>query len=225
MTGSTKVFKRKTPTDKTAQKLTVTLQSGSSFLLLPDPIQPFADSYFTQHQCLHIPPDNTASFVVLDWFTEGRSARGECWDLSLFESRNEVFTTTPAGESRLLLRDAVILRDDGGGVGSLKSRMDGLTCFSTLIVRGPKFARLEGYVLDKFSKEPRIGGRSFEKDEEAGARKRREVQWTVSSVRGFLLVKVSGWALEEVRGFLRELLIDAGDVVEVFGEDCLMCLK
>lgn len=246
--GSTKLFKRRSPHHITSQRLTATLHSSSALLLLPDPLQPFADSHYTQHQTVHVPADDSASFVVLDWLSEGRSARGEHWALHRLESRNEVF----AG-GRLLLRDALVLDAELVGGETLRGRMDGVACVATVIVRGPRFAGLVRYVLNRYLREPRIGARGF-----GGATERRwEVLWTAASVRGCLVVKVSGGELQEVRGFLRELLeerkevgggggggggegdintkdtnggpdtntSDHGDIVREFGEDSLRCLR
>lgn len=179
--------------------------------------------------------------MVLDWLSEGRSARGEHWALHRLESRNEVFA-----EGRLLLRDAVVL--DGALVGgeTLRARMHGFTCVATVIVRGPLFDGLVRYVLAQYLREPRVGARGF-----GGTVERRwDVLWTAASVRGFLVVKVSGGEPEEVRGFLRELLEEGkgggggggggsdnghggdnntpdghGDIVREFGEDSLQCLR
>ncbi|RPA99902.1 UreD-domain-containing protein [Choiromyces venosus 120613-1] len=236
--GSTKIFKQKSDGHKTRQALDVRLCRGARLLLLPDPLQPFGESVFSQIQRFWLEEDG--GMVVLDWVTEGRAARGERWDLESFESRNEVYCLD---SGRLLLRDAILLKSvpstDGDSNNtqkeSLRSKMDGLVVFATLIIRGAAFERLATYAKNKFSKEPRIGGRNFDAggDESGGevggvpvkTRRRRDVLWTVSEVRGFVLVKVSGWALEEVRGFLRELLIDGEDVVGEFGEDCLLCLR
>lgn len=196
---------------------------------------------------MHVPADDSASFVVLDWLSEGRSARGEHWALHRLESRNEVF----AG-GRLLLRDALVLDAELIGGETLRGRMDGVTCIATVIVRGPRFAGLVRYVLDRYLREPRIGARGFGGETE----RRWDVLWTAASVRGCLVVKVSGGELQEVRGFLRELLEerkeggggggggdiknedgkegtdintkdsdDHGDIVREFGEDSLRCLR
>lgn len=247
--GSTKLYRRRSPHHITSQRLTATLHPSSALLLLPDPLQPFEDSHYTQHQTVHVPADDSASFVVLDWLTEGRSARGEHWALHRLESRNEVF----AG-GRLLLRDALVLDAELVGGETLRGRMDGVACVATVIVRGPRFAGLVRYVLDRYLREPRVGARGF-----GGATEKRwEVLWTAASVRGCLVVKVSGGELQEVRGFLRELLEERkeggvgegegggegggdintketdgetdtntsdGDIVREFGEDSLRCLR
>lgn len=224
--GSTKIFKRKHPSHHTCQTLTITLHPSSAVLLLPDPIQPFADSRYTQHQTVNIPPDDTASFVLLDWVSEGRTARGERWDLARFESRNEIYTTTASGRNRLLLRDALILNSEPLGGESLLGRMDGSSCVATLIVRGPRFKDLADYTLARYETEPRIGGRGFAVSREGDDQKRKwDVLWTATSVRGFILMKVSGKDLEEVRGFLREFLEDEGSVVREFSGDALRCLQ
>lgn len=207
----------------TSQHLHITLHPESALLLLPDPVQPFADSVYTQRQIVCLPADDTASFIVLDWITEGRTARGECWELSRFESRNEVFIATSDGRQRLLLRDAVVL--EGGEVGGegLRGRMDGYACFASMIVRGGRFKGLVGRTMEVYRKEPRIGGRGFEERREG---KRWDVVWSAAGVRGCMVVKVQGREVEEVRGFLRGVLEEdgEGDVVREFGEDALRCL-
>ncbi|CAZ82049.1 unnamed protein product [Tuber melanosporum] len=231
--GSTKIFKQKVEGDIARQALDVRLCRGARLLLLPDPLQPFEGSVFSQIQRFWLQEDEgegegEGGMVVLDWVTEGRAARGERWELERFESRNEVYCT---GSGRLLLRDALVLNSlssTNTREESLRGKMDGLVVFATLIIRGSAFERLATFTKDKFSNEPRIGGRNFDTGGKVGGangRKRRDVLWTVSEVRGFVLVKVSGWVLEEVRGFLREVLIDGGDVISEFGEDCLLCLR
>ncbi|KAA8912860.1 UreD urease accessory protein-domain-containing protein [Sphaerosporella brunnea] len=226
--GSTKIFKRKAFEHLTTQSMAVHLQSNAVLALLPDPIQPFKDSVYKQHQVFHLPADDTASLVVLDWVSEGRSARGEHWDLTSFVSRNEFFIPKGEGESeRLMLRDSMILTQDAEG---LRSRMDGFTVFATLMIHGPRFAGLSEALLQKFKDEPRIGGRNFDnrRDFKNDTTKKGGVIWTATSMRGFVLVKLSGKELEEVKIFLRELLKsgeDEGDVVREFGEGALLCLQ
>lgn len=238
-TGSTKIFKRKTPEHLTEQRLTCTLHPHAALLLLPDPVQPFADSAFAQHQVFHLPADDSASLVVLDWVSEGRSARGEHWDLQCFASRNEFFFAPapaptpchiPPPSRRLMLRDALVLEQDAGG---LRQRMDGFTVFATMMIHGPRFRRLAQCVLARFADEPRIGGRNFDnrRDFKRDMARAGGVVWTAANVRGFVLVKVSGKELEHVRAFLRDLLLGGGaccsepEVLAEFGEGALLCLQ
>lgn len=247
--GSTKVFKLRPGDTLTAQSMTVYLASGSSLVLLPDPVQPFASSVYKQHQQFHIPKDGTASLVILDWISEGRSARGEQWELKDLTSRNEVYElghdNFPGGK-RLLFRDSLILAGDEGSREddeSLKSRMDGLVCICTLIVRGPKFANLSAHILSRFQSEPRIGkgGRGWNwdknKQDENSMPKFKDITWSTSEVRGFVLVKVSGKEIEEVRRFLRDVLLEgknvnaddvdevSPDIIREYGLGSLRCLE
>ncbi|RPB29920.1 UreD-domain-containing protein [Terfezia boudieri ATCC MYA-4762] len=240
--GSTKVFKLRPGDVLTTQAMTVGLAPHSALLLLPDPVQPFGASVYSQTQTFNLPKDNTASLIVLDWVSEGRTARGEKWELKKFSSRNDVFQEghedLPNGK-RLLLRDSLILQ--GEGLESLNSRMDSLSCVSTLIIRGPRFTNLASYILERFELEPRIGnggkGWNWDKNsqDEGSKSQFRNILWTAASVRGFVLVKVSAKELEEARRFLRDLLLQGRsavdtqdpvpDIVREFGVGSLRCLE
>jgi urease accessory protein len=209
--------------------MTVDLSPHAALALLPDPIQPFRDSAYSQHQIFRLPADDSASLVVLDWVCEGRSARGEHWDMHAFTSRNEFFLPRDGGRAdRLMLRDSLVLTQDAQG---LKARMDAFTVFATLVVRGPKFVGLADALLKRFSEEARIGGRNFDNrgDFKNDQAKKGDVIWTATKLRGFVLVKVSGKELEEVKVFLRDLLMNGGDgesdLVREFGEGALLCLQ
>jgi len=111
--------------------------------------------------------------------------------------------------------------------------MEAQTVLATVLIHGPLFPRLEEAILAKFKDEPRIGGRNFDnrgdfkKDDE----RKGGVVWTAARVRGFVLVKVVGRELEEVRAFIRGLLLlgaegdMGGEVVSEFGEGALLCLQ
>ncbi|KAK6503042.1 hypothetical protein TWF481_008077 [Arthrobotrys musiformis] len=252
--GSTKIFKEKTPTTPpTIQRMTVRIHSGASFLLLPDPVQPFAESNYIQHQIFELEDttSDTSSLVVLDWVTEGRTARDEHWSLKRFESRNEFFgVTNPADNTterettrgRLLLRDAMIL--DGEmlcGDETLRDRQDSQTIFATVVIRGKPFAQLVAYIKTRYANEPRIGQKRWDTDDDSRRHNRIEVEarnngvlWAASSVRGFLLVKVSGVEMEGVKRFVRGLLSEVnedgvpradGCITEEFGTGMFRCLE
>ncbi|KAI5806985.1 UreD urease accessory protein-domain-containing protein [Geopyxis carbonaria] len=226
--GSTKIFKRKQPEHLTTQTLEVNLHVNSSLLLLPDPIQPFASSAYKQHQRFRLPNDDSASLVVLDWVTEGRSALSEHWDCHSFVSRNELFRERDDGTWRLMLRDAMILERWGNEPDDIRDRMDGFTVFATMVIHGPKFSGLCAQITDIFKKEPRVGGKNFDGKAQKIQKAPQGVLWTVANIRGFLLVKVSGKILEDVRTFLRTLLSEgegAKEIIEEFGEGSLLSLQ
>lgn len=182
--GHTKIFKSATPDIVTRQTLNVTVEDGAALCLLPDPVQPFAESVYEQTQIFRLRGPG-ASLFLLDWVTQGRSARGEDWDLVKWIGRNEVWwssggaaTTATAGRGsdsgRLLVRDAVKL--DGraslsAAAGDLRSTMHGLGIFGTLILRGPLTKSLGDFFVAEFAALPRIGARDWRTEE---ARQRAE---------------------------------------------------
>lgn len=184
--GHTKIFKSASPDVVTRQTLNVAVEDGAALCLLPDPVQPFAESVYEQTQIFRLRGPG-ASLFLLDWVTQGRSARGEDWDLVKWIGRNEVWwssgaaattsnttSTTKApqdggsGSGRLLVRDAVKL--DGraslsAAAGDLRSTMHGLGIFGTLILRGPLTRPLGDFFVAEFAALPRIGARDWRTEE------------------------------------------------------------
>lgn len=176
--GHTKIFKSATADIVTRQTLNVTIEDGAALCLLPDPVQPFAESVYEQTQIFRLRGPG-ASLFLLDWVTQGRCARGEDWDLVRWVGRNEVWwchgdtaiTTTTAkgpgsgsGSGRLLVRDAVKL--DGraslsAAARDLRATMHGLGIFGTLILRGPLTRSLGEFFVAEFAALPRIGARDW----------------------------------------------------------------
>jgi urease accessory protein len=251
--GSTKIFKASDPSVLTKQELTIHVAADAAVCLLPDPVQPFAGSRYAQKQVFRIDP-KTSSLLVLDWVSEGRTARDEIWSLSGWRGRNEVWslpeTAQDGGEQRgrLLLRDTVILEGGGAELAGrfgegLAGRMDRLGVFGTLIIRGPLFKSLATFLLQEFEALPRIGGRNWDglvKTEGSPLEERRRrrlakeeedgVIWTAASVRGFVVVKLGARTVEGARNWLREMLSGEdeggeGMVEREFGEGALLCLR
>ncbi|KAK6533522.1 hypothetical protein TWF694_002461 [Orbilia ellipsospora] len=261
--GTTKIFKQTPSSPPTIQRMTVRIHPNASILLLPDPVQPFASSNYIQHQIFELEDtvNDTSSLVVLDWVTEGRAARDEHWSLTRFESRNEVFAVPldkPQNDSKeegkeegketknqrgkLLLRDAMILDNSADEIygETLRERQDSQTIFATIIIRGKMFAQLIEYIKARYAGEPRIGQKRWDTDDDSRRHSRVEIEarecgviWAASSVRGFLLVKVSGVEMEGVKRFVRGLLaeVDGDGVVNAdgciereFGKGMFRCL-
>ncbi|KAF2995725.1 hypothetical protein E8E13_004657 [Curvularia kusanoi] len=235
--GSTKIFKTEDARIVSHQHMNVHLKNGSALVYLPDPVQPFAHTAFSQSQVYHLEQGN-GSLCVCDWVTSGRSARGENWDIFEYKSRNEVWTTEATGKKRLLLRDNLILDKHGQTNMHLSSRMDGFSVFGTLIVRGPAFASLAKFFLDEFEALPRIGSRNWgdavqselsRKEQWRTRRLDREkkegVVWSAANVRDFVLVKFASTEVEASRNWLRDMVTEEGSVLHAFGERALLCLK
>ncbi|KAF2438458.1 UreD-domain-containing protein [Karstenula rhodostoma CBS 690.94] len=235
--GSTKIFKTPDPTLVSKQHMEVKLAAGAALVYLPDPVQPFAHTAFSQSQIYHVEGEKS-SLCACDWVTSGRSARGENWDIHEYKSRNEVWDSAQSGKQRLLLRDNLLL-DKHGRTGMQPSgRMDGYSVFGTLILRGPVFSSLAQYFMDEFEALPRIGGRDWgdsaplELSPHEQRRAQRQIRekgdglvWSAANVRGFVLVKFASKAVEGSRNFLRDMIAEEGSVAASFGERALLCLK
>jgi urease accessory protein len=235
--GSTKIFKTIDPQVVSRQHMNVHLKDGAALVYLPDPVQPFAHTAFSQSQIYHLDQGH-GSICACDWVTSGRSARGENWNIYEYRSRNEVWATENSGKKRLLLRDNLILDKHGRTDMDLSSRMDGYSVFGTLIVRGPVFASLAKFFLDEFEALPRIGGRNWGdatqpelsgKERRRAERQTREstdgVVWSAASVRNFVLVKFASKEVEGSRNWLRDMIKEEGSVLNAFGGRALLCLK
>lgn len=239
--GSTKIFKTLDPKIVSRQHMTAHVAPGAALVYLPDPVQPFAHTAFSQSQIYHLNKEQ-GSLCVCDWVTSGRSARGENWDLFQYKSRNEVWTFDAGSEAsqqkRLLLRDNLILDSSGQTGMPFADRMDGYSVFGTLILCGPVFQTLSKFFLDEFEALPRIGGRewgySVKKEltpHEQWREKRQQrekadgVIWSAANVRGFTLVKFTSRELEGSRDWLRDMIKDEASVKRGFGERALLCLK
>lgn len=210
--------------------MNVHFSDSSSLLLLPDPVQPHAKSNYFQKQTFNLPENNTASVLILDWCTEGRSAMDEHWNLTQFETRNIL-----REGKEVLIRDMTILEgdseDDYFKGGSLRTRMEDVTAFATLLIRGPLFEPLRNYAQELFATEPRIGQRRArqENEEETRRRKRSEdVTYTVAEVRGVLIVRAQSKNLEKLKVWLRRLIVEEGReescVIKGFGQSSLFTL-
>lgn len=235
--GSTKIFKTEDPQVVSHQRMNSYLKHGAALVYLPDPVQPFAHTAFSQSQIYHL-NHGEGSLCVCDWVTSGRSARGENWDIYEYKSRNEVWTTEASGKERLLVRDNLILDKYGRTDMRLSARMDGFSVFGTVIIRGPVFASLAKFFLDEFEALPRIGGRNWgdvvqpelsRKEQWRAERLGREtkdgVVWSAANVRGFVLVKFASTEVEGSRNWLRDMIKEEGSVLHAFGERALLCLK
>jgi urease accessory protein len=235
--GSTKIFKTLDPSVVSRQCMTVHLDHDAALIYLPDPVQPFAHTSFSQSQIYYL-KDEQGSLCACDWVTSGRSARGENWDIHEYKSRNEVWTFDHAGKKRLLLRDNLILDKHGRTDMALSARMDGYSVFGTLIIRGPILSSLSKFFLGEFEALPRIGGRNWgdsiqpdltPEEQRRHNRQQREkaddLIWSAANVRGFVLVKFASREVEGSRNWLRDMIKEEGSVLQAFGERAILCLK
>ncbi|KAF4585550.1 urease accessory protein UreD [Ophiocordyceps camponoti-floridani] len=242
--GHTKIFKSPSADVVTSQSMRVRMDPDSAVCLLPDPVQPFADSAYVQTQVFEM--DRRCSLCLLDWVTAGRTARGEKWGFFKWTGRNEVWLRG-AGRSgpRLLVRDTIVLSADGSGaVGqSLGETMGRMTVFGSLILRGTMLEPLSSFFMSEFDQLPRIGARDFRTEEEreqesqslsnleqwrlgrVEAERAEGVLWTAARARGCVVVKFAAPTVEAGREWIGSMLIKEGTVEARFGRDSLMCLR
>ncbi|KAL2076148.1 hypothetical protein VTL71DRAFT_1091 [Oculimacula yallundae] len=242
--GHTKIFKSPSRDVVTRQEMDVTIRPGAAMCLLPDPVQPFEGSVYEQLQRFYVHEE--ASLCVLDWVSEGRTARGEEWDLGAWRGRNEVWVIGKAPQkSRLLLRDNVILEGDAPEAGEkvLRKKMHKLGIFGTLVLRGPLMDSLAAFFMAEFAALPRIGSRDFRSqekvDRDSGVVRSRaeawriarlkqekadELLWSAAKVRGCTVVKFGARTVEGGRVWIGSMLREEGSIARHFGEDSLMCV-
>lgn len=244
--GHTKIFRSARPDIITRQNLNVEIKDGGALCLLPDPVQPFESSIYEQKQIFKLTPD--ASLYLLDWVTQGRTARGENWSLGRWVGRNEVWSISDstASKDRLLVRDTVILDGANRATGSpsLRESMYRHAIVGTLILRGPMTKSLGEFFLSEFAALPRLGARDFRTAE---ARKKdeaipqsplerwrntrleeerdKQILWSAANVRGCIVVKFGATTVEATRNWIGSMLLQEGSVERHFGEQALMCVR
>ena len=222
----------------------MSLHAGAAACLLPDPVQPFAESVYEQAQVFTLAAD--ASLCLLDWVSAGRTARGEDWDLWEWSGRNEIWAEGEGAKKRLLLRDKVDLKGDSEGAKEkeLRKRMNGLGIFGTLVLKGPLVESLADFFIEEFTALPRIGAQDFRSQEkrerDSGAvltprqvwrqaRLEQEMEdgllWSAARVRGCTVVKFGALTVEGGRTWIGSMIKEEKSVEQHFGEPAIMCIR
>lgn len=243
--GHTKVFNSSSRDIITRQTLAVELADGAALCLLPDPVQPFEDSVYEQTQVFKLAMNG--SLCLLDWVTQGRTARGENWSLTRWVGRNEVWVPDPTRpeRERLLVRDTVILDAERpqSEMPGLRESMSRMGIFGTLLLRGPLVKALGDFFLAEFAALPRLGARDFRSEEARQAdieelsplekwrterirtEKEKGLLWSAANVRGCVVVKFGAPDVEAGRDWIGAMLVRQGSIAETFGNQALMCVR
>ncbi len=185
--SSTKVY-RNPDGRPCGHRLTARLEKDSLFILAPDPVQPFADSRYHQAQQFHLAPG--AGLVLLDWFTAGRTARGERWSFNQFRSRNDCFID---GGRRLA--DSLELDRAHGDPGGAH-RLGRFNCAALITILGDPLEADAKKLLDEIASRP--------------VERRGRLVIAASPLRGGAVVRVAGERLEEVSQMVYQTLGFAG---------------
>ena len=143
--SSTKVYRN--PLDRPCRcEVQVQLAANSLLVMVPDPVQAFADSLYVQRQDFHLHP--TAGLVLVDWFSAGRLACGERWEFTRYESRNEVWI----GDQRVFTDSLRLSNEDGPMPGD--HRLGRYNCFATVALIGEPLAEVGAQLLSSAADRP-----------------------------------------------------------------------
>lgn len=133
--ASTKVYR--CPTSSCRQALVARVADEALLVSIPDPVACFAEARYAQTITVELAP--TASLVLVDGFTAGRSARGERWELHRYTARTLV---SRAGTPLLL--ESIVLDPAQGELPARLGRFDAL---ATVALFGPRVAALREAAL------------------------------------------------------------------------------
>jgi len=114
--SSTKVYRSPRGT---CAELHGRIAEGGLLVVAPDPVVPFAGARYRQVQRFQIA--DTGALVVVDCCLSGRSAAGERWAFSEYRSLLEISIG-----GRLLVHDAVALRQEDGALAPRLGRLNAL---------------------------------------------------------------------------------------------------
>ncbi|WVQ73217.1 hypothetical protein IAR50_002783 [Cryptococcus sp. DSM 104548] len=220
--GSTKVFKRRpglrplshahitcspaSDPSLTRQRTHVTLSPDSFVLLLPDSISPFRSSTYSQAQRFCLPPDGSASALILDWVNSGRGQRPdwsdeEIWSMDKYASTNEVMVG-----DKLVMRERMVLENppatNSQELSHIAHQLAPYNIYATLLIIGPHFASLGKYIKSYGDRM-----RQFQLATPPG------LVWSFSEVDeklGAGVVRVAARETEDVRRWLRAVMAGGG---------------
>ena len=190
-------------------RTTATVESKGVLVFAPGQVQPFAESRYEQRQQFRLGPG--AGLALLDWFTSGRSARGERWRFAHFSTRNEVWCA-PALSTAPVVRgleprqvpifiDACSL-DEADGPLAAPLRTGRFNCFATLLLAGAPLQSDADRVLEEIGCLPVVDRGSLLK--------------SASKIRHGAVLRLAGEQPGEVEDFLRGQF---AKLAKVLGDD------
>jgi urease accessory protein len=143
--ASTKVYRN--PNRRACGHITsASVDENALLVFAPDPVQPFANSSYSQRQTFQLGAG--AGLVLVDWFTSGRAARGERWAFDRFQSRNDVFLS---GER--IFMDSILLDSASEPITS-PHRTGRFNCFALLLLIGEPVKQAAATLLETVSTRP-----------------------------------------------------------------------
>lgn len=190
--ASTKVYRNPSRLP-CSHELNAAVGENALLILAPDPVQCFAESSYEQRQRFDLHP--SASLLLVDWLSGGRTARGERWAFQRYFSRNEIIR---AGQPVLI--DASLLdANDGALEGTFRGGR--FNCLATVALVGPGFEAEAKAILEWVAAQP--------------VTPRSDLVFAASPLREGVLMRFAGVSVEEVGraihariGFVAKLLQD-----------------
>ena len=222
---------------------------GSALFHLPEPVQPFAESSYDQHQIFELETDHDmffktgtdgASLFVCDWTSDGRPARNEHWDLRKYMSKLEVWAISPTSRRKIILRDNTMLEahTSQNDMIDFRNRVGKFGIFGTLLICGPLFVSLGKFFVNEFASlretkveehdhlSDRTSGKKCESERKriCGEENHNGIIWTTSTLRGVVVVKFGANSVESAKTWMRAMLLSDGTVEREFGERSMTSL-
>ncbi|MDP9173189.1 MAG: urease accessory protein UreD [Planctomycetota bacterium] len=172
------------------QSLDARVEENALLVLVPDPVTCFADASYAQEQRIEL--HESASLLMIDWFTSGRYWRGERWAMTDYNSRSEVLI-----DGRLVFRDALRL-DAADGLLASPARMGRFNCFATVLMIGAEFASFASELLRLVAGQPLVAN--------------AKLVFAGGPAAGGALLRVAGESTETVGNWLRDRLAFLSDI-------------
>jgi urease accessory protein UreH len=194
-----------------------TVEPEGLLVFAPAPVQPYADSSYTQSQEFRLGAG--AGLVLLDWFTSGRFACGERWKFAHNSTRNEIRQTAPPAGTADVSREAPVANPElppsgecvfldscclDSSENSLASahRTGRFNCFATLVMVGALVQQAANRLLEEVSR--------------AAVKRRSSFLLSASPLKSGAVLRVAGEQVSEVDRYLRKLLTPLAGLL---GED------
>jgi urease accessory protein len=189
--ASTKVY-RGDGLRASRQSFDATLGDDAVLAVVPDPLTCFAGSRYRQR--LHFHLNESASLLLIDWLTSGRSACGERWAFDHYRADTRI-DVGPA----CVARDALLLEPEPGAP-SVAARMGRFDCFATVFLVGPAFAAAAADLLERVGKMP--------------VERRAPLVASASPLKNGAMLRIAGGAAETVGRFIAQRLEHAWTALE-----------
>jgi len=125
----------------TQQGLRGQVADGGLLAVLPDPVVCFKNAIYNQQQDFELTANGNV--LVLDWFTAGRVALGEVWDMTRYKSHNRVFV-----DGKLVYGDSISLSNGKSHLSLKESMYDSMVLGSCVFI-GPYFRKIKKRIQEK----------------------------------------------------------------------------